>query len=227
MTPTWIGNPPANFEGDAGLLYRRNQFFDPASGRFTQEDPIGLAGGLNLYGFAGGDPITFSDPFGLFAVDDIYYNEYGAETRRVVNDAPDRHFLETNGQTYRLDYGLKEGGSPYQIHADISETNATAQSLAGAAPVFDNRLAIAKESMPNGQLDFKAQLPDRSLWSIGSGTLGHKHVVGNMAWGNYMARRGYALQESLSGARKQGFLAGGEDPLDQRMIIRGYSLFKP
>ena len=34
---------------------------------FTQEDPIGLAGGLNLYGFAGGDPINFSDPFGLCA----------------------------------------------------------------------------------------------------------------------------------------------------------------
>ena len=30
-------------------------------------DPIGLAGGLNLYGFANGDPINFSDPFGLSA----------------------------------------------------------------------------------------------------------------------------------------------------------------
>lgn len=26
---------------------------------------MGLAGGLNLYGFAAGDPVTFSDPFGL------------------------------------------------------------------------------------------------------------------------------------------------------------------
>jgi hypothetical protein len=34
-------------------------------GPFTQEDPIGLAGGMNLYGFAGGDPVSYSDPFGL------------------------------------------------------------------------------------------------------------------------------------------------------------------
>ena len=44
---------------------RSDRKYDPAPGRFTQEDPIGLAGGLNLYGFAGGDPVNFSDPFGL------------------------------------------------------------------------------------------------------------------------------------------------------------------
>jgi len=34
-------------------------------GFITQTDPIGIAGGLNTYGYAGGDPINFSDPFGL------------------------------------------------------------------------------------------------------------------------------------------------------------------
>jgi RHS repeat-associated protein len=52
----------------SGLLYRRNRYYDPKVGRFTQPDPIGIAGGLNSYGFASGDPINYSDPFGLCAV---------------------------------------------------------------------------------------------------------------------------------------------------------------
>jgi len=43
----------------------RNRWYDPNSGRFTQQDPIGFAGGSNLYGYTGGDPVNFSDPFGL------------------------------------------------------------------------------------------------------------------------------------------------------------------
>lgn len=43
----------------------RNRYYDPDAGRFTQEDPIGLAGGINLYGFTAGDPVNFSDPFAL------------------------------------------------------------------------------------------------------------------------------------------------------------------
>ncbi len=43
----------------------RNRYYDAKQGRFTQEDPIGLAGGMNVYGFANGDPVNFSDPFGL------------------------------------------------------------------------------------------------------------------------------------------------------------------
>lgn len=47
------------------MMYRRNRYYDPLTGRFTQTDPIGIAGGLNVYGFGEGDPVNFSDPFGL------------------------------------------------------------------------------------------------------------------------------------------------------------------
>jgi RHS repeat-associated protein len=49
----------------SGLYYRRNRYYDSENGRFTQEDPIGLGGGMNAYGFAGGDPISYHDPYGL------------------------------------------------------------------------------------------------------------------------------------------------------------------
>ena len=63
--PSWYGSLIEGQEDASGYLYRRNRYFDPSAGRFTQEDPIGLAGGNNLYGFGGGDAVNFSDPFGL------------------------------------------------------------------------------------------------------------------------------------------------------------------
>jgi RHS repeat-associated protein len=49
----------------AGLVYMRNRWYDPNEGRFTQEDPIGYAGGSNLYAYVGNNPILYTDPFGL------------------------------------------------------------------------------------------------------------------------------------------------------------------
>jgi hypothetical protein len=51
----------------SGKMYMRNRYYDPVTGQFTQTDPIGIAGGLNVYGFAAGDPVGFWDPFGLCA----------------------------------------------------------------------------------------------------------------------------------------------------------------
>jgi RHS repeat-associated protein len=63
--PVWLGSLMTHKRDASGQLYMRNRYFDPTSGRFTQEDPIGIAGGLNLYGFGGGDPVSYSDPYGL------------------------------------------------------------------------------------------------------------------------------------------------------------------
>lgn len=60
----WQGTLIGQKQDASGLMYRRNRYYDPATGRFTQEDPIGLAGGVNMYGFAAGDPVSYSDPYG-------------------------------------------------------------------------------------------------------------------------------------------------------------------
>jgi RHS repeat-associated protein len=61
----WMGSLVQDAQDASGLMYRRNRYYDPQTGKFTQEDPAGLAGGINAYGFANGDPIQYSDPLGL------------------------------------------------------------------------------------------------------------------------------------------------------------------
>jgi hypothetical protein len=53
--------------GSTGLLYRRNREYTPETSQVTQQDPIGIAGGLSVYGYAGGDPVNRRDPSGLSA----------------------------------------------------------------------------------------------------------------------------------------------------------------
>ena len=53
------------WEAPVGLYFVRNRWYDPQLGRFLSEDPIGLAGGINAYVFAYGDPINHGDPSGL------------------------------------------------------------------------------------------------------------------------------------------------------------------
>ena len=39
--------------------------YDPSLGRYVESDPTGLAGGLNTYAYAGGNPLVYVDRFGL------------------------------------------------------------------------------------------------------------------------------------------------------------------
>lgn len=51
----------------AGLYFYRARYYSPQFGRFISQDPLGVAGsGPNLYSYAGDNPISNSDPSGLY-----------------------------------------------------------------------------------------------------------------------------------------------------------------
>jgi len=54
------------YDIETGLYYYRARYYDPETGRFISKDPIGFAGGdANLYNYVLGDPINWTDPWGL------------------------------------------------------------------------------------------------------------------------------------------------------------------
>jgi RHS repeat-associated protein len=66
--PVPFGFAGGLYDRDTGLVHFGAREYDPETGRWTRKDPIGFGGGdLNLYAYAGDDPVNYIDPSGLVA----------------------------------------------------------------------------------------------------------------------------------------------------------------
>lgn len=63
---TWVGGLSVNDDtADSGLYLMGHRHYDSTTGRFLSRDPIGFAGGLNLYEYSSNSPVTMTDAWGL------------------------------------------------------------------------------------------------------------------------------------------------------------------
>ena len=60
--------PGQYYDQESGLHYNHYRYYDPKVGRYITRDPIGLEGGINVYGYVGNNPLKRIDPRGLFEV---------------------------------------------------------------------------------------------------------------------------------------------------------------
>lgn len=123
VADTLIDENPFTFNGilgvqdeGNGMFLMQQRFYDSASTRFFQRDPLGFAAGSNLYAFGANNPMTYADPTGKF-VDPLslaayagaallviqvadttarwYYNRQGDETKREVMQMRDQEKLRS------------------------------------------------------------------------------------------------------------------------------------
>jgi RHS repeat-associated protein len=58
--------PVASVSSGAFTSYYRARYYDPQTGRFVSEDPIGFIGTINFYSYAINNPVLFVDPSDLW-----------------------------------------------------------------------------------------------------------------------------------------------------------------
>jgi len=125
-----------------GLYYYRARYYHPQLQRFVSEDPIGIAGGINPYAYAGNSPSNFTDASGLDYTTYksvmgpwLYVNasitiygpgatpELGAQWQKAIPDTCDRN----------PGFGKRQVKLDVRVHAD---PNATGWQNAMSDPNF-------------------------------------------------------------------------------------------
>ncbi|MGC5940078.1 RHS repeat-associated core domain-containing protein, partial [Ralstonia pseudosolanacearum] len=62
-----FGYAGMQYHAASGMYLTQFRAYDPGTGRWVSRDPIGEEGGINLYAYVGGNPLSNSDPRGLQA----------------------------------------------------------------------------------------------------------------------------------------------------------------
>ncbi len=140
-------------EGD-GLQFNGARYYMAATGRFASQDPLGMQGsGVNLYQYAGSDPVDLEDPSG--------YSILGAAAERFVG-AVDAF---TGGITREIRGGLglaqpDMSSAAYQVGADAGLLAATITPGDEEAAALD----IAEDTADEAALDAAKEAESSPSW---------------------------------------------------------------
>jgi RHS repeat-associated protein len=151
--------PGQYYDAETGLHYNWNRYYNPASGRYTQTDPIGFsAGDENLYGYAYSNPLSYIDPEGLLAdtildITFLGYDLYRLATSENECDFDEQltalkfdlvgltlPFVSGLGTAYRNGKALKKGLNEYDLWTkEINSTRGlTAERKITDIPVLNS-----------------------------------------------------------------------------------------
>jgi len=156
-----LGFPGQYHDEETGFIQNNYRDYDTATGRYLQLDPIGLAGGVNPYGYVASNPLAFTDVNGLSADNDwqdIPNNPNPTNCEKestldfLVNLSGPGAYVKAALDVSGFELNLFEGddrvevGDYDEIETPLAATGYLANRIAGQ---FDRRA----ESLRRGALD--------------------------------------------------------------------------
>ncbi len=90
------------YDDVTGLSYYGYRFYNSAIGRWMTRDPLGEAGGINLYGFVGNNPVNMVDPWGWYG-SDVHYGKTNMWARAIGINLQDAEMIARSNES--VDHG--------------------------------------------------------------------------------------------------------------------------
>ncbi|EAS1842014.1 hypothetical protein ACY76_14655, partial [Salmonella enterica] len=162
--------PGQYFDDETGLHYNLFRYYAPECGRFVSQDPIGLAGGINLYSYAP-NPLSYIDPLGLCKK----FAGKGSPAERARNYRSTGHVggkrniattnYNINGQTGTADAlsGMNTNNSPF-LHTPADGSRKFTTFEVGHDRAFDSEVKIFEHiankfpTTAKGRIDLYSEL---------------------------------------------------------------------
>jgi len=114
--------PGQYFDSETGTHYNINRDYNPVTGRYIQSDPIGFDGGVNTYGYVGGNSIALVDLEGLKPGDKFRTREEAVrDAYSYINPASVREGREYAGWIHRNMDGTYSYNEPIPGTKDESD----------------------------------------------------------------------------------------------------------
>ena len=78
--------PGQYYDAESKLHYNHTRYFQPRTGRYLQPDLIGLEGGVNVYTYANGNPVHYTDPTGTTFWDVLDFGFFAESAVNFFNE---------------------------------------------------------------------------------------------------------------------------------------------
>ncbi|PFH08282.1 RHS repeat-associated protein [Collimonas sp. PA-H2] len=131
------------FDVETGLHYNRYRYYDADIGQFVGQDPIGLAGGDNLYQYAP-NPTRWVDPLGLWPLSGAKVKITVGEVTKEFSSKKNMH-AEIVGLNWFMNKGGGFDGEDVIIHDVVGKENNVIKPVGVCSECRENIFALLKK----------------------------------------------------------------------------------